>query len=190
MESIPGRVVLEVGGVGYEIGVPTSSEGFAAVGNEVILWAHLQFSQDGFHLYGFAQRTQRDLFRMLIKVTGVGPKVALQILSGLEPQELVQIMVAEDWKRLTRIPGIGPKTARRLLIELKEKLTAQELLFIPTGGAPAEPVYNQAFSALSNLGFAPDSVRIALKEINTESGATPQTDLESIIKRAIAKLAP
>jgi Holliday junction DNA helicase RuvA len=99
-------------------------------------------------------------------------------------------MVSEDWKRLTRIPGIGPKTARRLLIELKEKLTEQELAFIPSGGVPPEPVFNQAFSALSNLGFQPDNVRLALKEISAETKATGVPDLESILKRAIAKLAP
>ena len=162
-DSIPGRVVLEVGGVGYEIAVPILADGFTATGSEVMLWTHLHFSQDGQHLYGFPQRHQRDLFRMLIKVSGVGPKVALQILSGLDPEELVQVMAAEDWKRLTRIPGIGPKTARRLLIELKEKLTEQELMFIPSG-APAEPIFNQAFSALCNLGFPPDAVRTKLKE--------------------------
>lgn len=190
-ESIPGRVVLEVGGIGYEIAVPTSTEVFAALGSEVMLWTHLHFTQDGQHLYGFGQRTQRDLFRLLIKVSGIGPKMALSILSGIEPEELVQVMATEDWKRLTRIPGIGPKTARRLLIELKEKLTEQELLFIPSGGVPPEPVFNQAFSALSNLGFAPDSVRTVLKEIAAEMGpAGGNAELEPIIKKAITKLAP
>jgi Holliday junction DNA helicase RuvA len=186
-ESIPGRVILDVEGIGYEIAVPTTSDVFAALGSEVLLWTHLHFTQDGPHLYGFAQRTQRDLFLLLIKVSGIGPKMALQILSGIEPEELVQVMVVEDWKRLTRISGIGPKTARRLLIELKEKLTEQELLFIPSG-APTEPVFNQAFSALNNLGFSPDAVRSALKEISASQ--TGETDLETIIKRAIAKLSP
>ena len=189
-DSSPGRIVLDVGGIGFELAVPVTSEIFAALGSEITLWTHLHFSQDGQHLFGFMQRTQRDLFRMLIKVSGVGPKVGLQIISGIQPEELVQVMITEDWKRLTRIPGIGPKTARRLLIELKEKLTEQELAFIPSGGVPREPVFNQAFSALSNLGFQPDNVRLALKEISVEMEATGIQNLESILKRAIAKLAP
>jgi holliday junction DNA helicase RuvA len=189
-ESSPGRIILDVGGMGYELAVPVTSEIFVTPGSELTLWTHLHFAQDGQHLFGFTQRTQRDLFRMLIKVSGVGPKVGLQIISGIQPEELVQVMVSEDWKRLTRIPGIGPKTARRLLIELKEKLTEQELAFIPSGGVPPEPVFNQAFSALSNLGFQPDNVRLALKEISAESALTGIPDLESILKKAIAKLAP
>lgn len=192
VDFVPGRVVLDVNGVGFEISVPLSAEPDGRKGSELLLWTHLHFKDDGLQLFGFNQKSERDLFRMLLKVTGIGPRLALQILSGIKPQELVQVMAAEDWKRLTLIPGIGPKTARRLLIELKEKLTDQELQFLPAGGLPPQPVLTQAFAALTNLGFTPDAVRLALKEFSSAegSGGLGAADLEMIIKKALAKLAP
>jgi holliday junction DNA helicase RuvA len=188
VEHTPGWIILEANGIGFEIAVPASTDSPARKGAEILLWTHLAQKDEGPQLFGFLVKSERDLFRLLIKVTGIGPKLAMQILSGIKPSELVQVMMHEDWKRLTLIPGIGPKTARRLLIELKEKLTARELQFIPSGGASAHPVYQQAFSALTNLGFAQDAVYRILKEIQ-ERGEEQET-LEEIIKTAIARLAP
>ncbi len=187
-EASPGRVVLEVNGIGFDVVVPASTDNLPRRGEPLTLWTHLHFKEDGFQLFGFLQRTERDLFRLLLRVPGVGPRLAMQILSGIEPEELVQVMAAEDWKRLTLIPGIGPKTARRLLIELKERLTSQELQFIPSGAVPALPVMSQAFAALTNLGFAPEAVRVALKEAAPNHEPQPN-DLEEIVKKALSLLA-
>lgn len=191
VEALPGRVVLDVGGIGFDVITPDhtheifQSKGKKGVSplDEIVLWTHLHVRDDGFSLYGFSQRQERELFRWLIKVSGVGPKMALHILSGMRPEELVQVLADEDWKRLTLIPGIGPKTARRLLIQLKEKLTDQELQLPPTASAPKDPILSQAYNALQNLGFPSESIRVALKDLPASDG------LEKIVKDALARLA-
>ncbi|MFH1735681.1 MAG: Holliday junction branch migration protein RuvA, partial [bacterium] len=140
------------------------------------------FREDNIGLYGFSNREERELFLILIKVSGVGPRSAIQILSGIRPAELIKAMQNEDWKRLTLISGIGPKTAKRLLIELKEVLTSQELRFSPSGGKPTEPVLSQAFSALQSLGFDNEGIRAVLRNVS------PDEDLETIIRQALGKL--
>jgi len=192
IEFVPGRIILDVGGIGFEVGVPLSAVPNQRKGAEILLWTHLLLRDDALQIFGFPERNERDLFRILLKVSGIGPRSALQILSGIKPSDLVQALAAEDWKRLTLIPGIGPKTARRLLIELKEKLTDRELQLIPSSAGPTDPVLSQAFSALVNLGFGPEAVRVALKDFSTSAGEDqPVTEsLEVIIRKALAKLAP
>jgi len=192
IEFVPGRIILDVGGIGFEIEVPLSAVPSQRKGAEILLWTHLLVRDDALQIFGFAERNERDLFRVLLRVSGIGPRSALQILSGIKPAELVQTLTAEDWKRLTLIPGIGPKTARRLLIEMKEKLTDQELQFIPSGAGPTDPVLSQAFSALVNLGFAPEAVRVALKDFSKSADDDkPVTEnLEVVIRKALTKLAP
>jgi len=185
---------LEVNGVGFELAVPNSVSERVGRGADLLLWTHLLHKEDGPQLFGFLHRPERDLFRLLLKVNGVGPKLALQVISALDPDELIQVMAAEDWKRLTRIPGIGPKTARRLMIELKEKLTDRELQTVPAGGgAPVQPVLAEAYTALTNLGFTPEAIRVALKEFTPQDGEAlgpGPTDLEDVIRKALVKLAP
>lgn len=187
VDFVPGRLILDVQGVGFELSIPQNEDSFGGNETEVLLWTHLHFKDDGFQLFGFRRKSQRDLFRMLLKVTGIGPRLALQILSGVQPEELIRIMAVEDWKQLTLIPGIGPKTARRLLIELKERLTDQELRNLPSEDSPLDPVQKQAFAALTNLGFAPDTVRAALQEIVRDK---EHPELEVLIKTGLKKLAP
>lgn len=183
VENRPGRIVLDVGGIGFVIKTPDHThQSFQGKREHVSLWTHLIFKEDNVSIYGFAQREERDLFILLLKVSGVGPRVALQILSGIRPAELAEAMENEDWKRLTLISGIGPKTAKRLLIELKEALTDHELIFAPSAGAPQDPLFAQAYNALTNLGFSPDAIRLALKDTPPEGG------LENIVKSALAKL--
>jgi len=177
--------VLDVGGIGFDVLTPDHAPtGLSSKGNEVLLWTHLQLREDRLYIYGFERRQERELFRLLITVSGVGPRLAIQILSSIQPEELVRVMAEEDWKRLTLIPGIGPKTARRLLIQLKEKLTDEELQFLPSSMTPKDPVLAQAYNALQNLGFPTESIRIALKDISTTD------ELEEVIKKALTKLAP
>jgi len=177
--------VLDVGGIGFDIITPDhASTDLTTKGKEILLWTHLQLREDSLNIYGFERRQERELFRLLITVSGVGPRLAIQILSSIQPEELVRVMADEDWKRLTLIPGIGPKTARRLLIQLKEKLTDEELQFLPSSMTPKDPVLAQAYNALQNLGFPTESIRIALKDISTTD------ELEEVIKKALTKLAP
>ncbi len=183
VEIHPGRLVLEVGKIGYSILTPDHvSSAVGTKGEEIHLWTHLQFKEDNISLYGFVERRERELFLMLLKVNGVGPKLALQILSGIRPDELIRAMAEEDWKRLTLISGVGPKTARRLLIELKERLTDRELMAIPSGSVPQHPILSQAYNALESLGFQQEQIRAAVKDI-------PATEsLEETIRLALVKL--
>jgi Holliday junction DNA helicase RuvA len=183
VEIQPGRVVLDVGGIGYSIFIPDHApEVSGSKGEEIHFWTHLHFREDSINLYGFVERRERELFLMLLKVNGVGPKLAMQILSGIKPDELIRAMAEEDWKRLTLIPGIGPKTARRLLIELKERLTDRELISIPGDTVPQYTTLSQAYNALESLGFQTEQIRAAVKDIPASK------TLEEIIKLALIKL--
>ncbi len=185
VESRPGQIVLDVGGIGFDIKTPDHIHDLlGGKKGEVLLWTHLIFKEDNLSVYGFVRREERNLFLLLLKVSGVGPRVALQILSHIHPGELIRVMEEEDWKRLTLIPGIGPKKAKRLLIELKEALTDQELVFAPSGGIPQDPILAQAYNALANLGFEPEAIRRALQDV---PAAEP---LETVVKSALTKLAP
>jgi Holliday junction DNA helicase RuvA len=151
LEKHPMRVVMDVGGVGYEVHVPLSS--FAAVGDPgatLTLRVHTHVREDALMLYGFASALEQLVFERLIAVSGIGPKLALSVLSGLAPEELVQAIARADVARLTSIPGIGKKTAERIVLELKDKLAA-----VATAGtllAPAGP-REDLVSALLNLGY-------------------------------------
>jgi Holliday junction DNA helicase RuvA len=153
----PPTVVIDTpGGVGYEVDVPMSTfYGLPATGERVTLLTHLVVREDAQLLYGFATAEERNTFRELMKVSGVGPKVALAVLSGLSVAELSQAVQAQDAKRLTRIPGIGNKTAERLLLELKGKTATLAVTSSAAGAAsrndtPADDVLN----ALLALGYA------------------------------------
>jgi Holliday junction DNA helicase RuvA len=119
----PPQVLVDVGGVGYELDVPMSTfYSLPASGENVTLYTHLSVKEDSHSLYGFATLEERSAFRQLIRISGVGPRTALSVLSGLSVGELAQAVAAQDQARLTRVPGIGKKTAERLLLELKDKL--------------------------------------------------------------------
>ena len=149
----PNQAIVETGGVGYEvtISVPTFSD-LPAVGSEVALHIHTHVREDSIALYGFLRPAEKQLFEKLINVSGIGPKLAITILSGMAADEMVGAIRGNDIARLTRIPGIGRKTAERLVLELRDKLPAA------TGGeVPAAPtmsaVEEDVLSALMNLGY-------------------------------------
>lgn len=123
LEKQPPQIVLDVGGVGYEIDVPMSTfYELPALGAKATLFTHLTIREDAHLLFGFASRHERDTFRELIKISGVGPKIALAILSGMNADELALTIAGEDAVRLAKVPGIGKKTAERLVLELRGKL--------------------------------------------------------------------
>lgn len=148
----PNQAVVETGGVGYDItiSVPTFSD-LPAAGSEVALHIHTHVREDSIALYGFLRSSEKQLFEKLISVSGIGPKLAITVLSGMPADEMVAAIRGNDLARLTRIPGIGRKTAERLVLELRDKLPAA------SAEAPAatamNPVEEDVLSALLNLGY-------------------------------------
>ena len=160
----PPQIVIDVNGVGYEVDVPMSTfYALPATGERVQLMTHYVVREDAHLLFGFATNDERASFRQLIKVTGIGPKVALAVLSGLSVAELNQSIMMQDVKRLTRVPGIGIKTAERLLLELKGKAVAS------TGAAGALPVppspADDVVNALLALGYSEKEAAAACKDL-------------------------
>jgi Holliday junction DNA helicase RuvA len=183
----PPSLLLDVNGVGYELDAPMSTfYDLPAVGDKVTLYTHLVVREDAQLLYGFSRESQRQLFRSLLKVNGVGPRVALAVLSGLSEQELLLCLANEDIARLTKVPGIGRKTAERLVIELRDKIS---LTAAPAGAAarpvavPADPV-QEAVSALIALGYKPNEASRAVSSV--PSGGLKSED---IIRQALKGLA-
>ncbi|MDA8365152.1 MAG: Holliday junction branch migration protein RuvA [Gammaproteobacteria bacterium] len=181
----PPLLLVDVGGVGYELEAPMSTfYDLPQAGENVTLFTHLVVRDDAHLLYGFSRDRQRRLFRSLLKVNGVGPRVALAILSGLSDEDLLRCIAQEDIARLTRVPGIGRKTAERLIIELRDKVEPA-----PTAGAvhpaavPSDPM-QEAVSALVALGYKP-------QEANRAVSAVPPEGLrsEEIIRQALKSLA-
>ena len=164
LEKNPPQVMLEVQGVGYEVDVPMSTfYNLPAVGATVTLFTHLIVREDAHLLYGFASESERKAFRQLLKISGVGARTALSLLSGMSVSELVQAVAAQETGRLTRIPGIGKKTAERLLLELKDKLGAE----LTTGVVVnrAAPASSDVLNALLSLGYNDKEANYALKQL-------------------------
>lgn len=173
--------VIECAGVGYGVGmsVPALSR-LGPLQSDVFVFVHTQLSQDALRLFGFTDAAERATFEILIGTTGVGPRLALAILSTLEPAELAEAVVHADKAALTRIPGVGPKKAERLLVELKDRLKGSEGLTIV---APQGSVLGDLLSALVNLGFAaPVAERAARHAVD----ASPEEmDLTALLRTAL-----
>lgn len=151
LSKTPQSVVVETGGVGYEvvISIPTFTA-LPAEGNEVALLIHTHVREDTLALFGFMSATEKRLFEKLLTISGIGPKLAVTVLSGLPSERLIAAIHGQDHATLTRIPGVGKKTAERIVLELKDKL--QELASAPIAGA-ATPISDDVLSALVNLGY-------------------------------------
>ena len=147
LDKSPPQILVDCAGVGYEIDVPMSPlYGLPSVGDKVALLTHLIVREDAHQLFGFASAAEREAFRALIRISGVGARIALAVLSGLNVQELAQAITAQDAARLTRVPGIGKKTAERVLLEMRGKLGAD--LGRPAGVAAGHADVLQALLAL------------------------------------------
>src|SRR4249920_946329 len=153
LEKNPPQILVEAGGVGYEVEVPMSTfYGLPASGQRVTLLTHLVVREDAHLLYGFGTEAERRAFRQLLKISGVGARTALAVLSGLSVAELAEAVTLQETGRLTRIPGIGKKTAERLLLELKDKLGAD--LTATVGVYRAAPAASDVLHALVSLGYS------------------------------------
>jgi len=164
LEKMPPQVLLDVGGVGYEIDVPMSSfYNLPAVGERITLVTHFVVREDAQQLYGFLSLKERVAFRELIRISGVGPKLALSVLSGMSADELAQCIVMQDAALLTRVPGIGKKTAERLLLELKGRLA--DALPQVGGVSVSAGVTHDALGALLALGYSDKEALPTLKQL-------------------------
>jgi holliday junction DNA helicase RuvA len=181
----PPQIVIDVNGVGYEVDVPMSTfYALPATGQSVQLVTHYVVREDAHLLFGFATEEERAAFRQLIKVTGIGPKVALSVLSGLTVAELNQAVVLQDVKRLTRVPGIGNKTAERLLLELRGKVVA-----VGAGGAACSGAAsmvsspaNDVVNALLALGYSDKEAASACRDL------APDLPINDAIRAALKNL--
>ncbi|MBZ0091211.1 MAG: Holliday junction branch migration protein RuvA [Sulfuricellaceae bacterium] len=166
LEKHPPQVLVEVNGVGYEVEVPMSTfYNLPHLGEKVTLRTHLVVREDAHLLYGFASEGERQTFRQLVKITGVGAKLALAMLSGLSVEELCQAVAAQDAVRLTRVPGIGKKTAERLLLELRDKLAAPESAALLGGAARPVSAGSDTLNALLALGYNDKEARWAVAQL-------------------------
>ena len=179
----PPHLVVDVGGVGYELEAPMSTfYSLPGVGAEVQLVTHLVVREDAHVLFGFATERERSLFRELIKVSGVGPRIALAILSGVTADEFHRCVEAQDIARLVTVPGIGRKTAERLVIEMRDRLKALPGPAFAPGTPPAAGggAQAEAFAALVALGYKPAEVSRLLQKVDASATTT-----EEIIRHAL-----
>ena len=181
------RVVVECHGVGYEAAIPLSTfDRLPAEGAEVKLYTHHEVREDAQLLFGFATKPERDMFRLVTTVSGVGPKLALAVLSGLTVGDLQLAVSQGDAKRLAAVKGIGKKTAARIVVELKDKINPIEALANATAETSREQgaVRRDAMLALAALGFSEDIARAKVQQVL--DGEPGLADVETILKRALA----
>jgi len=180
--SATGEVLVEVGGVGYRALVPLGAIPALDPGSAAFLFTHLHVREDAMVLYGFPTRDERDTFEVLIGASGVGPKLALAILSVHSPGSLRRTLLDDDLDALTLVPGVGKRTAQRLLVELKARLDVPELDLSETPGTTTS-ARSEVRAALAGLGYGPDEVRQVVSQL-TDDGST-----EDLLRDALKHLA-
>jgi Holliday junction DNA helicase RuvA len=180
----PGHVVVETGGVGYAAAVPVSSfASLGEIGETVELFVHTHLSDDALALYGFLTEDEKAMFLKLIGVSGIGPKLALNVLSGIAPGDLEEAIRASDLARISLVPGIGKKTALRITMELQDKLEQKEKLLAAKGSPEKEDL----LSALQNMGFRRKEAERAVDQ--TMAASKPGTEFEKLLRDCLKRLA-
>ena len=188
VEKTPGRIIIDVQGVGYDVQVPLST--FYVVGEpgaRVAVRVHTHVREDLIGLYGFATALEQELFERLISISGIGPKLALAVLSGIEPPDLVRAIRGQDVARLTAIPGVGKKTAERIGLELKDRLPSslQAAADSAKPATPGDQLRSDLLSALLNLGYQ----RVAAeKAIDKEMHAAPDAVFDQALRAVLRSL--
>ena len=169
LQKNPPQVLVDVHGLGYEVDVPMSTfYNLPGLGEPVVLLTHLAVREDGHFLYGFGTEEERFAFRQLIKISGIGARTALAVLSGLSVGDLAQAVARQEGGRLVKVPGIGKKTAERLLLELKGKLAEA----LPTAARIAEDSHSDILNALLALGYNEREASTAMKQLPAETGTS------------------
>ncbi len=170
-------VVIDVGGVGYEVALTAAALGdLPPIGEEAVIHTHLHVREDQMSLFGFTSVDQRDLFRLLIGVSGVGPKVAMAILGTMTTDDLRRAVATDDVAALTAVPGIGKRSAQKLLLELRPRLELSEAV-VGSSGAMAE-----TRAALEGLGYQPEEIRAAMRELSAD------LPVEELLRRSLQHL--
>jgi holliday junction DNA helicase RuvA len=180
----PDHIILDVNGVGYRVMIPFSTYYELPEEGTVSLHIHTNVREDAIQLYGFRTSLEKSFFQLLISVSGIGPKLARDILSNIQPAPLAQALGQGDIHKLSTIPGIGKKTAERLVLELKDKAGKLDLSALPKAeprGIPAVDVMDDVTSALTNLGYKEPQVRKALAGLDASGGA----GVEELLKQAL-----
>jgi holliday junction DNA helicase RuvA len=187
----PTSVILELAGIGWSMSCSVNTSRRFIVGKEAHVWTHLVVREDLLALYGFHSQTEREMFRQLISISGIGPKVAIAILSGMEADELGRVIVNAEVGRLTTVPGIGKKTAERLVLELRGRVENLEYLQ-PTeaqsGGAvagTADSAFREAVEALIALGYKSAQAEVLIAKAGKQMTATDKPRVEELLKYAL-----
>lgn len=182
----PDHVILDVHGVGYRVMIPFSTYYELPEEGVATLHVHTSVREDAIQLYGFRTRSEKSFFQLLISVSGIGPKLARDILSNIQPPQLASALMQGDLHKLSAIPGIGKKTAERLVLELKDKASKLDSGAVATGEAvgrtlPESGILDDVTSALINLGYKDVQVRKVLAELDCAGGAS----VEEVLKQAL-----
>jgi Holliday junction DNA helicase RuvA len=187
----PSRIILETSGVGYDVQVPLSTfYTLGEPGTPLTLRIHTHVREDVIALYGFATTLEQELFERLIAISGVGPKLALAVLSGIEPPELIKAVRLGDVARMTAIPGVGKKTAERIILELKDRLPAslQTIGQAQVDASPGDRLHEDLLSALLNLGYQRAAAEKAIEKSLAEARDVPfDTALRDVLRRLMVK---
>ena len=171
LEKNPPEIVVDAGGVGYEVSVPMSTfYDLPSAGEKVALWTHLVVREDAQLLYGFLTQRERAIFRELIRIAGVGPRTALSVLSGMTATELIEAVALQEAGRLIKVPGIGKKTAERLLLELKGRLAPE--LAVARGDSTATTAGTDILRALIALGYSEKEASLAASRLPADCGVS------------------
>ena len=186
----PGHITVEVNGVGYRVFIPLSTfYELADEGSPIALNVYTAVREDAIHLYGFRTPEEKQIFELLLSVNGIGPKLAIGLLSGVSPADFIRAVFMEDRQTLTKIPGVGKKTAERMILELRDrviKLAPQEKREESKEEGSPDTVREDALSALVNLGYKKSAARTVLERVLTGPGE--RLVLEEALKRALKEL--
>ena len=192
VEQAGDRAVVDVAGVGYDVLMSlTGLGGLPAAGSEVMIYTHTHVREDVFQLYGFLESVEREAFRMLINISGIGPKLAIQILGGISIPELVVAVQSKDLARLNSLSGVGKKTAERLLIDLRDKISTLDAsglvgdMSVFIEGSPGGALFRDLRSALVNLGYKVGVVDRALENMND---GQEREDFQAALREALTHL--
>jgi len=182
-------LVVMTGGLGLEVHVPSRLLQSAGTGDALELHTRLLVRDDGWHLYGFQTREERNVFDLLLTVKGIGPKLAMGVLSAISPEEFYHAVVSQNEKLLTSLPGVGRKTAERIMVELRDRIGLSQRKDTEKS-VTGEDVFGEAIEALLALGYGWQEAKDALDRVLWErSGSLARVDLETLLKEALRKLA-
>ena len=184
--KMPEEIVIETGGLGYACRISINTyDQLPKPGSEVSLLTYFQVTENSQALFAFANETERELFKMLIGVSGIGPKTAIVLLSAVSPDEFKRRLIAGEVSMLTALPGIGPKTARRIIIELKDKFVKLSADDLPREDSDVKPEVSDAYDALLALGFQLKKIRNVITKVQNEN---KDLSTEEMIKLALTEL--